>query len=73
MGSFGNFARIANTCWFTFWYTALLLFSRRLLSKFGFPARTSNKIKYLHSTAMNLNLAKLLALLKKNPSCNENI
>ena len=37
--SFANFAR----CGFSSWYIAWLLFSLRLLAKFEFPARISNK------------------------------
>ena len=43
MVSFVNFAMIASMCGFSSWYIAWLPFSLRLLAKFEFPARISNK------------------------------
>ena len=44
MVGFVNFAGVAsNLCGFSSWYIAWLLFSLRLLAKFEFPARISNK------------------------------
>ena len=50
MISFVNFAKIAkHVCGFSSWYIAWLAFSLRLLAKFEFPARISNKTRLKHS------------------------